>query len=572
MASINDFKIIASKSIKFFDLVYKGCSFDSSLSDADKARNGFYHLVLEAVTGVTDYNAIKEMIIDTSYNLQCLKKVTDDLGIDAVCFNEEEHSIYLFNFKYRTKFKPGQTQEESTLSRSQKFLEYMISENDLSSLDEKVRDKIQLIRDDLESTAQWNLTLFVVSNEDEHFVKRTDPFISILEKSYGMGIKSLNLDDIVSFTCEGKKEKECVFSVSVGDFLKYDRDSLGTSTSYVVKMNLIDVVRILCTNDELARKYDIEKDEQIIGSQLEYSLLYDNVRGFLGETSFNQNIKDSLKDCPDNFFMYNNGLTIITADANVISYNSEKKYKFTLKNYQLVNGGQTVHSIYEFLNKQENPLCVENLRKAHVLVRIFKVESDEETDDSLLKCKIAEYTNSQNAIKPSDLKSVDYRQIQIERYLETKGILYARKVGDVGKDDKAYTARITMEQLGKILYVYAGYPERVSSQRKKMFVEYYDTIFSKDLELEGLEDKINLFEEIKRKVNECTEQRACYILYALNKKALPAANIEMVDALITTALGSYKPKTQASDARKLIQKAFKEHFDHVLESITGAKQ
>ena len=46
-----------------------------------------------------------------------------------------------------------------------------------------------------------------------------------------------------------------------------------------------------------------------------------------------------------------------------------------------------------------------------------------------LKNSIAEYTNSQNAINASDLKSVGLLQRQIETFLDGKEISYIRKAG-----------------------------------------------------------------------------------------------------------------------------------------------
>ena len=65
-----------------------------------------------------------------------------------------------------------------------------------------------------------------------------------------------------------------------------------------------------------------------------------------------------------------------------------------------------------------------NLNETYVLLRFFKISEEEK-----LKNRIAEYTNSQNAISSADLKSVDAIQIQIEKYFKEEKILYARKAG-----------------------------------------------------------------------------------------------------------------------------------------------
>ena len=100
MADINDFKVLKNKCIKMYDYFGKG----EFTEENDKARMGFYHLVLENIAGINEVSEIQDCIIDTEYNKTILKIDTDDLGIDAVCYKDEyidgERPIYLFNFKH----------------------------------------------------------------------------------------------------------------------------------------------------------------------------------------------------------------------------------------------------------------------------------------------------------------------------------------------------------------------------------------------------------------------------------------------------------------------------------------
>ena len=74
--------------------------------DIVKERIGFYHLILEKITGITDANSIQEIIQDKEYVSIINGEVEEDLGIDAVYVDKErtpEKEIMLFNFKYRNK-------------------------------------------------------------------------------------------------------------------------------------------------------------------------------------------------------------------------------------------------------------------------------------------------------------------------------------------------------------------------------------------------------------------------------------------------------------------------------------
>ena len=112
--------------------------------------------------------------------------------------------------------------------------------------------------------------------------------------------------------------------------------------------------------------------------------------------------------------MLNNGITITAKGISVDEANSGKRFLFTVDDYQIVNGGQTIRSIYEFFeNEKENTDVLHNLNETYVLLRFFKISEEEK-----LKNRIAEYTNSQNAISSADLKSVDAIQIHIEKYFK----------------------------------------------------------------------------------------------------------------------------------------------------------
>lgn len=567
MANINDFKIVNMKSKRMFD--YIGVEDKNEISDIQKSRLGFYHLVLENVTGLREIEEIKSIIIDTEYNKIVNKLNINDLGIDAVYINddsEKEKEIQLFNFKFREKFNSDKNKSENDLSTSTKFLEYLTSEDELEELDidDIVKNKILNIRELLDSNLVCNITLYMVSNEAKGYATNSNKYIDILEKSYGMKIINISLDDIIGFFNILKDDQQSKFIISSNDFLSFESDEKSTKKSYIIKMTLIDLIRITCNNIELANNYYMEEDNLIEGCMLDFSLLYDNVRGYLGETKYNKNIKNTLKDNHKDFFMFNNGITLTAKSIFSDKKNSGKKYLFTINGFQIVNGGQTLRSIYNFLQDNNDSDKFMKLRESYVLVRMFNINEDDK-----LKNSIAEYTNSQNAISPTDLKSVDDIQIQIERYFKEGKVLYARKAGELGDGELSYDYRISMERLAQILYSINGYPDRASNQKKRLFQEYYDEIFKSDnFTLEDALKYSNLFIEIekvyKKDFNKMKyyEQKAFYILYMIkNKDYSIEDSINKLEELIK----SYN--STATDARKLIQKGFKDHVNTNLNII-----
>lgn len=567
MANINDFKIVNMKSKRMFE--YIDIDNTKQISDIQKSRLGFYHLILENITGLREVDEIKSIIIDTEYNKIVNNISINDLGIDAIYINnesEKEKEVQLFNFKFREKFNADKTKSENDLATSTKFLEHLISEEDLDNLyiDEIVKAKILEVRELLDSNMICNITLYMVSNEAKGYAQTSNTYINILEKNYGMKIINISLDDIIGFFNTPKDDQQSKFIISSNDFLSFESDEKSTKKSYIIKMSLIDLIRITCTNSKLAKEYNLEDDNSVEDCILDFSLLYDNVRGYLGETKYNKNINSTLKNKHKDFFMFNNGITLTAKNIISDEKNSGKKYLFTINGFQIVNGGQTIRSIYNFLQNDSDLDRFIKLRESFVLVRMFNINEDNE-----LKNFIAEYTNSQNAISPTDLKSVDDIQIQLERYFKEAKVLYTRKAGETGSTEVNYDYRISMERLGQILYSVNGYPDRASNQKKRLFQEYYDDIFkSNTFTLEDALKYSNSFIEIERVYKKYPseikyyEQKAFYILYIIkNKDYSIKDSISKLEELIK----SYN--ADVSESRKLIQKGFKEHINNNLNIV-----
>lgn len=541
MASINDFKYVKLLSKNMYSYIPNITK--SIEEDIEKERLGFYHLVLEKITGITDANSIQEIIQDKDYLSVTNGEIEDDLGIDAVYINKEQASekeIMLFNFKYRSKFSPNKTTSENDVPISTKFFQYLVNNSSLPknmNKNSNVYKNICQVRECLDSDDIYNITLYLVTNEANGFKQQNNELISRFEQNYGMTINTITLDDIVSFLSVRKDNVSAKLLLNIDDFITYSGDSKSSETSYMCKLPLIELIRITCDNDDLKLQYNIENDEQINSCRLQYSLLYDNVRGYLGQTAYNKNIYRTIKEDGKNFFLFNNGITITCSNVTSDAKNSNKKYLLTLTDFQIVNGGQTLRSIYNFLQNEVEQNKLEKLRDSFVLVRIFKIDSENE-----VKNRIAEYTNSQNAISPIDLKSVNKIQIDLEKYLKSQNVLYIRKAGDVGDVTFDYDYRISMEKFTQILYASQGYPDRVSNVKKRLFSNYYDDIYSpKNFVIEKAKELIELYFKIEKyyinkRVKSKYDQRIFYIVYIVN---VFDKNIEEADDILNRALENY---------------------------------
>lgn len=548
MATLNDFKVVMNKSKRY----YKYLNLKKEVVEVQQARLGFYLFALECITNNKDIDELKGKVNDTEFNSIVFNLQNDDLGIDAVDIDEENHVINLFNFKFRERFSPNKGLSQNDALISMKFV-HAFHNLDSNGLTAKTKMFVDKILEKLNSDEVWNLRLYMVSNENNGFPKE-DEAIKNLKSQYGLDVITYVLGDFSNFISMRPEPIQATLLLNRNSVLSYEEEDLSSSKSYLVKLSVGELIRITSSSFEMRNRYNYENAEEIKNLSLDFSVLFDNVRGYLGKTKFNTNIHKTLKSEPTKFFMFNNGITMTSRDIDVEPVNANQKWKIVLDNYQVVNGGQTLRTLYEFKDSHYDE---EILNKAHILVRIFKTGKQEG-----LTNKIAEFTNSQNAISPVDLKSLDSLQIKIEQILKDNGLLYVRKVGDLGETDKEYEHRISMERFGQLQYSKLGHPDRASSQKKRIFESYYDEVFGNDnFDIDEAADLVKRYLEISEIYEQSGynvyEQKIFYAVYLDQKNPDIQSNIELIEKV----LKEYKKEGSLSEARKLIQKGFKDEID-----------
>lgn len=146
------------------------------------------------------------------------------------------------------------------------------------------------------------------------------------------------------------------------------------------------------------------------------NLFAKNIRGYLGNTDINDSMVDTIKKEPDNFWYYNNGVTIVCTDAKRETRSGEDF--ITIEEAQIINGQQTTRTP-----------CNSDSRATSVLIKIIKIPRDYNNEDEYDRPvnSIVRATNWQNYIFPSDLVSNDYIQIFLEKEMRKSGYQYIWK-------------------------------------------------------------------------------------------------------------------------------------------------
>lgn len=137
-------------------------------------------------------------------------------------------------------------------------------------------------------------------------------------------------------------------------------------------------------------------------------LLESNVRAFLGQAGkFNKGIRDTIREKPQMFLPYNNG---ITATANEVETKVINNQLFVTKlnDFQIVNGGQTTASLYHTQKKYKDA----DLSSISVQMKLTVIKDIDKKNIEVPN--IARYANSQNKVTELDLSSNNPYFVKIE--------------------------------------------------------------------------------------------------------------------------------------------------------------
>ena len=137
-------------------------------------------------------------------------------------------------------------------------------------------------------------------------------------------------------------------------------------------------------------------------------LLEQNVRVFLqARGKVNREIRNTLQNNPEMFFAYNNGITA-TAERMETVESPRGLLLNRMRNFQIVNGGQTTASIHAALRNKDV-----HLNRVFVQMKLSIVEPDRAPE---VVPKISEYANSQKRVSAADFFSNHPFHVRMENF------------------------------------------------------------------------------------------------------------------------------------------------------------
>mgnify|MGYP001488983454 CR=1 FL=1 len=202
-----------------------------------------------------------------------------------------------------------------------------------------------------------------------------------------------------------------------------------------------------------------------------------NIRGFLGEdTPMNKSMIETLNDDPEDFWYYNNGITMVCNKCREFTENAITKLH--LERPQIVNGQQTARALAKHPHSQ-----------AHVVMKVIRIprfsSKGDNTDYSQMIADLVKATNWQNKIGYEDLVSNDLFQVRLERKFRHLRYHYLRKrqKKSESRDSIGYRPilSITKDTLAKSVAACTLDPSIVRLGKDALFDQdrYYKQIFDK---------------------------------------------------------------------------------------------
>ena len=196
-----------------------------------------------------------------------------------------------------------------------------------------------------------------------------------------------------------------------------------------------------------------------------------NYRDYLGsrqsDRNINNGIKRSAENQPDQFWVFNNGITALV-NSFELDLDDEKK-EIRIDGISIVNGAQTTGAIGSLDNSPDE--------NAMVPIRFI------ECADAEIVQEIVRYNNSQNRMRPSDFRSTDDIQKRLRQEFDKHKAKVIYSGGRRGGADDAIRRRqnrIPSDTVTQALTAFHGDPIRAYKYKSRIWDEdkYYTKVFN----------------------------------------------------------------------------------------------
>lgn len=378
-------------------------------------------------------------------------KITDganDGGIDFVYLDEDAPCVILGQSKFTESLGYDDVVNElvKMTSTVQSFHQFHTGSFN-SNVQRELQNALDALPDEHQGDVEYYLFTTATINETEvrhKIANRLPDFpletFNLIQANDIVSKISLNMEEI-AVVAEDK-----ITIDKAGNVLEYEESKLGRKGAMV---NM--------SSDSLIALYN---------KYIDHGLLALNIRGFVANKKVDSGIDKTLQKERENFWFYNNGITIACDDFS-ISGDVVRLY-----NFSIVNGGQTTNRIGNYKGS--------NTERFFIPCKIIAHGENEES--SRFFSTIAEASNAQKPIQPRDLRANSPEMKRLHSWLNARDIFLEVKRGSKKPRNKKV---IKNDELAQAMLSFVHQQPGTARSGKRSIFEKEDTyskIFKKNYE------------------------------------------------------------------------------------------
>lgn len=399
---------------------------------------------------------------DTSFQ-ELITDGPDDRGVDAIHLvgDEDSTSVYIFQSKHRERIDgTSKTVNVDDVLKTTSFVSNLINKaDDLRRCGNlRLREAIERIWALHEAGTYCSYELVFVSNDCGLGEAARASLQSFVLEHPQVKFGQYASNDLIRDLSRTRKEAEDgqLQVISKEIFERSDGDIRGL----VASVDARSLIALITESD---------------GGSVKRHIFDDNLRVYLGSNSgYNAHIVETATSEIDShlFWYLNNGVTVTCRDY---SYNKgHPNPVITLKDFQIVNGAQTSHSLVEAAKSAGDAL--ENVV---VAVKIYATSRPDIAE------RVAVATNSQARIQGRDLRANHPIMKKFEKLFLDRGIFFERKRNMHA--DKPESQRLDALKLGQIIMSYfLREPDSAKTSSDSIFDSRFHQIFHDGIDIEDL--------------------------------------------------------------------------------------
>lgn len=445
----------------------------------------YIHLYLKVLFGMLNFEDRERLITDSSY----------DGGIDGYFIDTDTKCIYLIQSKFRTSAQNYESKKISLDEILQMDVNRILEGEEHDENGNAYNGKIKQLQREvsaLPDIARYSYKVVLLANVPDVSAAK----LRMLTGGYPVQVYDYE-----------RSYKELVYPVVSGTYftatdisipIDLSNKNAGSKISYTVSTKISDceITVLFVPIIEIAKMMDKYKN----------SILKYNPRSYLDfeGQNVNQSIKETvLTNNTNEFALYNNGITMLSDETYINEKIGQKnKAQLTVKNPQIINGGQTSFTLSRILHDCPTNRTEEVFGGKEVLLKVITLIDNSTHKDKLQLIEdISNATNKQTPVNNADryANEVFHQTIQAKVF-DQNGLFYERKRGEFSDGlHSGYIKKqdiIERNQFFRILYSANGMLSK--GMEKKIFAKNDFSEIS--IDNEAMFDKLSLGLQVFRRL------------------------------------------------------------------------